>query len=124
MGTATIAGNTLTSVVDVQRTFKKNVVKHEIPGTASIVQSIGRTRDALIVTGILNPTSEITAVQNIATYSNTTTFAASAVTDVQGTDWAAMNSNTYYVDSVKIKTQKGTRVPWGSYQIDLIESGP
>jgi len=76
MGSANVGGTVLNSVVDVSRKVKKTVVDHMIPGAPAIEQANGRPRDPVIITGILNPTSEITAVQTIAFTlgANTTPF--------------------------------------------------
>ena len=121
MGTATIAGYTLNSIVDVKRSNKRTNAEHEIPGTASIVQAVGRKRDIVTITGILNPTSEIVAVGNLLGLSNTSPFSAVAVTDVAGTDWVGGVGNTFFLQSVQPQTEKGTKVPWGKYVIELIE---
>ena len=121
MGSATIAGYTLTSVVDVKRTEKKIIAEHEIPGASSIIQMMGRKRATVTITGILNPSSEITAIGNLMLLSNTTQFSAVAVTDVTGTDWVGGIGNTYFLADVTPQTQKGTRVPWGTYTVTLIE---
>ena len=111
----------MNSVVDVKVTEKKIIAEHDIPGTSSIIQMIGRKRRGVTLTGILNPTSEITAVGNLIGINNTSPFSAVAVTDVAGTDWIGTNGNTYFLVDVEPKTQKGTRVPWGTYTISLIE---
>ena len=121
MGTATIGAYTLNSVTKVTRGFKKTNAEHEIPGTASIVQAVGRKRDLVKIYGILNPSSEILAVEFISQIPNTTAISASAVTDVAGTDWLAAGGNTYFVQDVQTGTKEGTRVPWGNYEITLIE---
>lgn len=122
MGTAIVGGYSLTSVVQVTaREVKKILVEHPIPGTASIMQANGRVRDTVKIAGILNPTSEITAVQNIAAIPNSTPISVSAVTDVAGTDWPAYLSNTYFLQSVRVTTQPGATVPWGRYEINLVE---
>ena len=124
MGTATVGAFTLNSVTRVERVYPKIVAEHEIPGTAAIVQAVGRKRDTIKIYGILNPSSEITAVQNIGAISNSAAISASAVTDTAGTNWPNLNSNTYFLDNVQVKTREGTVVPWGSYEITLKEQGP
>ena len=125
MGSASVGSFTLQSVVKITRSAKKTVVEHMIPGAPAILQANGRPRDVVKITGILNPTAEITAVQNIAAIGNTAAISVSAVTDVQGTDWAAYASNTYLLQSVEpIESQPGATVPWGHYTITLIELGP
>jgi hypothetical protein len=126
MGTATIAGYTLNSVIDVQRTATKIVAKQQIPGGVEIVQPLGRTRDGLVVTGILNPSAEITAVQNLMSVAGTTgSYTASVI--VAGVNWGTpVGGQTWAIDKVEIKTQAGmaTNLPWGKYAVTLTETGP
>jgi len=139
MGSATVGSYTLNSLVKVEREEKQNIIEQTIPGAASIMQAVGRKRATLILTGILNPSNEILAVQQIAyTQGNTAPFTITAITDVATTptDWG-MNSPLYtglnppstaykyFYESLKIGTQPGTRVPWGTYTLTFREqAGP
>ena len=116
MGNATVGAYTLTSVTHIDRNVPLVNVVHPIPGGTAIAQAMGLGLGKVVIHGILNPSSECLAVQNIGALSNTTTYSVSAVIGN-----VTLVNDTFYIEDTQIEPQPGmnTVLPWGKYKIIL-----
>lgn len=119
MGTASVGSFTLNSVTHIERNVPLINAVHPIPGGTAIAQAMGLGLGKVTIHGILNPSSECIAVQNIGGLTNTATYSVSVV--IGGVTWV---NDVFFVEDTQIETQPGmhTQLPWGKYKIVLQDS--
>src|SRR3990167_6017137 len=116
MGNATVGAYTLTSVSHIEMNVPLYNVVHAIPGGTALAQAVGLGLGMVTIHGILNPSSECVAVQNIGGLTNSQAYSVSVV--IGGVTWV---SDTFYIEDTKIETQPGmhSQLPWGKYAITI-----